>query len=103
MRPHFSRYIGASTGLGLALVKRALKRGDLVIATARDTARFDGFLVPLPESERNRLHITQLDVTCKSSELKEIVENAINYWGRIDIVVNNAGVNLGVGMSEERG
>ncbi|KAI0316390.1 NAD-P-binding protein [Amylostereum chailletii] len=94
---------GASTGLGLALVLRALARGDCVIATARDVGRFDPILVSLTEAERSRIHPLRLDVTAPFGEIEEVMKRAVERWGHVDVLVNNAGVNLGVGVSEELG
>ncbi|KAI0318909.1 NAD-P-binding protein [Amylostereum chailletii] len=94
---------GAATGLGLAQALRALARGDRVIATARNTKRFDPVLASLSDAERSRIHVLQLDVTAPFEEIQEVTKAAIARWGRVDVLVNNAGVNLGLGPSEELG
>ncbi|TCD62926.1 hypothetical protein EIP91_006224 [Steccherinum ochraceum] len=77
---------GTSSGFGKRLVSVALDRGDKVIATARDPAHFE----ELPKSDR--LRFLQLDMTEGVESIKRKVEEAISYWGRIDVVVNNAGI-----------
>ncbi|MFI7700174.1 SDR family NAD(P)-dependent oxidoreductase [Nonomuraea sp. NPDC049480] len=86
---------GASRGLGRAFAEAALQAGDRVVAAARnveplaDLARkYPDDLVPLP-----------LDVTDRAAVF-EGVERAVAAFGRLDIVVNNAGVML-LGMLEE--
>ncbi|KAI0312048.1 NAD-P-binding protein, partial [Amylostereum chailletii] len=93
---------GASTGLGLALTRRILARGGFVVATARDVRRFEPLLSD-PDIDRARIHILTLDVTAPFSELRDTVAKAVAQWGRVDVLVNNAGSNGGVGPSEELG
>lgn len=83
---------GASTGLGLALVKELVPTGKFhVIATARQSSlnRFD--VAEVFESEN--LWIRQLDVLSKT-ERDAIIEEANEKLGGIDVLVNNAGYCL---------
>ena len=93
---------GASTGLGLALTKRILARGDRVVATARNVNRFDELLADA-ETDRARIHALALDVTWSFAALQEVMKDAVGYWGRIDVLVNNAAIGGEVGPSEELG
>ncbi len=78
---------GSSRGLGRALVDAALERGDLVVATARHTASLDTLAARYgPE----RVLVSQLDVTNAAAAL-ESVTAAVDRFGRLDVVVNNAG------------
>lgn len=63
----------------------ALRRGDLVIASARDPSKN----ADIPASEN--LRVLQLDVTDKRDTVLERVKEAHGLWGRIDVLVNNAG------------
>ncbi|KAH9022081.1 NAD-P-binding protein [Lactarius deliciosus] len=92
---------GASTGLGLALTRSVLARGDHVIATARSLKSFDE-LRQDPKFDGTRLRFLTLDVTSPMEEIKQRVDEALAIWGRIDVVVNNAG-RLTYGLSEELG
>ncbi|CDO68982.1 hypothetical protein BN946_scf184777.g12 [Trametes cinnabarina] len=93
---------GASRGLGLALTKRILARGDRVVATARNLNAFDPLLAD-PSTDRSRILILQLDVTSPADAVQGVVREAVEHWGRIDVLVNNAGMGGGVGPSEEQG
>ncbi|KAH9022792.1 NAD-P-binding protein [Lactarius hengduanensis] len=92
---------GASTGLGLALTRSVLARGDHVIATARSLKSFDE-LRQDPKFDGTKLRFLTLDVTSPMVEIKQRVDEALAIWGRIDVVVNNAG-RITYGLSEELG
>jgi NAD(P)-dependent dehydrogenase (short-subunit alcohol dehydrogenase family) len=77
---------GSSRGFGRALVTAALEAGDSVVATARRTEE----LVPLVEKYRERVFPVILDVTDRA-QAKAAIEAAIGRFGRIDVLVNNAG------------
>jgi NAD(P)-dependent dehydrogenase (short-subunit alcohol dehydrogenase family) len=77
---------GSSRGLGRALVKAALGAGDLVAATARQPAQLDDLVA----EHGDRLHAIALDVTDARAARSAIAE-AIRYFGRLDLIVNNAG------------
>ncbi|KAK7052238.1 hypothetical protein R3P38DRAFT_3594786 [Favolaschia claudopus] len=87
---------GTSSGFGTHLVSSVLARGDRVIATARS-------LDSIKHLESNPNVCTrQLDVTSGVPALSEIISEAVKVWGRIDVVVNNAGVGYH-GIMEEGG
>ncbi|WP_147534401.1 SDR family oxidoreductase [Bacillus marasmi] len=86
---------GASSGLGYEFAKKALESGDQVVGVARNIeklhalkSQFEGMLLPL-----------KLDVTDRNAVFTT-VETAFKHFGKIDIVVNNAG-NMVLGMIEE--
>ncbi|KAJ6551340.1 hypothetical protein B0H19DRAFT_1263997 [Mycena capillaripes] len=87
---------GTSSGFGSCLVASVLARGDRVIATARS-------LDALKHLEGNpNVCVRQLDVTAGAEALTAIVAEAAGVWGRLDVVVNNAGVGY-PGLLEEGG
>ncbi|KZV64342.1 NAD-P-binding protein [Peniophora sp. CONT] len=94
---------GASKGLGLALARRALLRGDLVVATARDPLKFEDALFSDPNIERAHAFILALDISWSVEKLTTVAAEAAAHWGRIDILVNNASSWVGTGASEEIG
>ena len=77
---------GASRGFGRSWTIAALERGDKVAATARDTAT----LKDLVEKYGDALLPIQLDVTDRAADFAA-VQQAHQHFGRLDIVVNNAG------------
>lgn len=84
---------GASRGLGAEIADQALLRGDKVVAAARRPA-------PVPPGENeDRLLPVALDVT-DEQEAERAVAAAMDRFGRIDVLVNNAGSSL-VGAVEE--
>jgi NAD(P)-dependent dehydrogenase (short-subunit alcohol dehydrogenase family) len=86
---------GASRGLGRAWTEAALERGDLVAATARRPERLKDLMRRYPDTAL----LLELDVTDRAS-VDRAVAAAIARFGRLDIVVNNAGYGL-VGAVEE--
>lgn len=85
---------GASTGFGRALAGVVLDSGATVVATARDpeTLQFAG-------QHQASCMCAGLDVT-RESEIEAVVAAALERYGRIDVLVNNAGYGL-VGAAEE--
>ncbi len=86
---------GASRGFGRIWAEAALKRGDRVTATARKLAdvadlaeRFGDTVLPLA-----------LDVT-DSAQVHQVVQLAYAHFGRLDVLVNNAGVSLLAAVEE---
>jgi NAD(P)-dependent dehydrogenase (short-subunit alcohol dehydrogenase family) len=77
---------GASKGFGREFAIAALERGDRVAATARDTST----LADLGEHFGDRLLVLRLDVNDRAADF-DAVRRAHDHFGRLDIVVNNAG------------
>ena len=84
---------GTSSGFGKELVTSALARGDRVIATARNLEKIQHF-TSLPQASPSRLALLRLDVADSAENIQRTVERAIAIWGRIDVVVNNAGLGM---------
>ena len=77
---------GSSRGLGRQIVEQALQVGHRVVATARDPRT----LGDLAARYGDRIHVEQLDVTDPAAA-QAAVANGAAAFGRIDVVVNNAG------------
>lgn len=77
---------GCSTGFGRELVKQLLEENYNVVVTARDTTKLLGLVTG---HENNNL-VLPLDVTDKQ-QVKTAVAKAEETFGRIDVLVNNAG------------
>lgn len=86
---------GASRGFGRVWAEAALMRGDKVAATARKLESIAG----LKEKYGENVLTLELDVT-RPEQAKTAVEQAYTHFGRLDIVLNNAGYSL-VGTIEE--
>lgn len=85
---------GASKGLGLVLVKKLLKNGDQVAATSRN-------LNDLTEAVGITDNFLPLSVDLTSEEsVEKAIGETISKYGKIDVVVNNAGYGL-LGALEE--
>jgi NAD(P)-dependent dehydrogenase (short-subunit alcohol dehydrogenase family) len=86
---------GASRGFGLEITKEALSRGHSVVATARNPR---AVLDAIPDGG-DRLLAVALDVH-QPDQINAAVDAAIGTFGRIDVLVNNAGRGL-LGAVEE--
>lgn len=86
---------GATSGLGLALADAALRVGERVVGTARRADRFDA----LKSRYGDQVLALEHDVRDTSSAA-DVVEQGIDAFGRIDVLVNNAGTGQ-VGAAEE--
>lgn len=85
---------GAGRGLGVDIVEAALAAGHAVVATARDPET-----ITKAFGEREHLLAVALDVTDPKAAV-EAVQAAVDQFGRLDVVVNNAG-NFQAGFFEE--
>jgi NAD(P)-dependent dehydrogenase (short-subunit alcohol dehydrogenase family) len=95
-RPAVWFVTGASRGLGRALVTHLLERGDHVAATTRST---DRLLAALRDVDTTNLLPLQVTLTDEANVTAAIAE-ATSRFGRIDVVVNNAGYGY-LGAVEE--
>jgi NAD(P)-dependent dehydrogenase (short-subunit alcohol dehydrogenase family) len=86
---------GASRGFGRIWAEAALERGDLVAATSRKLTDVQD----LSQRFEDRVFPLALDVT-DAEQVKHAVAAAHGHFGRLDVVLNNAGYSL-VGMVEE--
>lgn len=86
---------GTSRGFGLVWTQAALERGDRVVATARDLAPLDDLVARFGDA----LLTIPLDVTDRAA-VDAAIAQAHAHFGRIDVVVNNAGYGH-IGYVEE--
>lgn len=87
---------GISSGFGKALTEQLLKKGENVVGTVR-TEKDD--IKALKEKYPETLDVEHLDVT-DIDEIRLVVKNAAEKYGRIDVLINNAGYGL-FGAAEE--
>jgi NAD(P)-dependent dehydrogenase (short-subunit alcohol dehydrogenase family) len=85
---------GAGRGMGVDIVKAALAAGHAVVATGRNTERVSSAL-----GAHDDLLVVKLDVT-EPASAKVATRAAVDRFGRIDVLVNNAG-NFNAGFFEE--
>lgn len=77
---------GASSGLGAALAEQVLKQGHRAVLTARDARA----LGPLAQGHAHRCLVLSLDLLQRSA-IAPALEQALAHFGRLDVLVNNAG------------
>jgi NAD(P)-dependent dehydrogenase (short-subunit alcohol dehydrogenase family) len=95
-RPAVWFVTGASRGLGLALVKHLLGRGDQVAATTRSSERLLGALIDVDTANLLPLEVSLTD----EAQVDAAIAKTTETFGRIDVVVNNAGYGI-LGAVEE--
>src|SRR2546423_195932 len=85
---------GAGRGMGVDIAKAALAAGHRVVATGRNTGKVAGAL-----GKSGNLLIVRLDIT-QPAEAASATKAAVDKFGRIDVLVNNA-ANFYAGFFEE--
>ena len=86
---------GVSSGLGKAMAASVINSGDFVIGTFRKASEVNGFNEKYGDKAKGiLLDITELEL------IDDIVEQLMNDFGKIDVLVNNAGIGF-VGSIEE--
>jgi NAD(P)-dependent dehydrogenase (short-subunit alcohol dehydrogenase family) len=86
---------GASTGFGRLLAEEVLKAGGKVIATARKQEQIADLAQRYPETAGT----IALDVTVPE-QIDAVAAGAVTAFGRIDVLVNNAGYGIAGGIEE---
>lgn len=77
---------GCSSGIGRGIAKAVLEKGDQAVVTARDVSTLDEFVQTYPKQTL----AVKLDIT-KKEDIDNVYQQAIETFGCIDVVVNNAG------------
>ena len=86
---------GASEGLGLTLAKQLLKQGQLVAATSRT---IEDLKNAIGDKSENFIPLS-VDIRNEDS-VATAMEEVITHFGRLDVIVNNAGYGLAGGLEE---
>lgn len=86
---------GATAGFGEATARRFLANGHQVIATGRRVERLEMLKASLPENQQNDLFTLVLDV-CNNTQVESLTANLPDDFSQITILVNNAGLALGL-------
>jgi NAD(P)-dependent dehydrogenase (short-subunit alcohol dehydrogenase family) len=84
---------GCSTGFGLELAKQAIERGYRTVITARDPSKLERY------SATDNVLVLKLDVT-QADEAAAAVKATMARFGRIDVLVNNAGIGYFAAVEE---
>lgn len=87
---------GAGSGIGAGAARAALKAGDRVVATGRNVEKIRH---ALREVASDNLVVLRLDVS-DEAQATIVVDQAVKRFGRVDVVLNNAGFGL-LGNFEE--
>lgn len=81
---------GCSSGFGMLAALEFARKGDQVFASMRDTSKA-GHLTEAASAEGLNVEVVQLDVTDEES-VRSAIDSVVAKAGRIDVVVNNAGI-----------
>lgn len=76
---------GASSGIGLATARLLAKHGTKVVLVSRSKERLEGISAELPGSIAIPADMTKI------REIRSMIEQALEHFGRVDILINNAG------------
>lgn len=83
---------GASSGIGKALVEEFSKKGATVVAAARSEDKLENIKTKL-QTEGFEIFTVATDVTCEN-DCKNLINYTIARFGKIDILINNAGISM---------
>lgn len=81
---------GASSGIGAALAHELGKLGAKLVLAARDESKLQAIALQYPDSL-----VVQTDVT-DETQCKNLIDKTIEKFGKIDVLVNNAGISMSV-------
>lgn len=87
---------GGSSGIGKALATQLLQHGALVAVCARDAVKLEDLR---KLNQANNLFLFSADVS-NEIDCKGFVDAVLKHWGRIDILINNAGISMRALFSE---
>ena len=87
---------GANSGIGAGVAKAVLQAGDRVVATGRN---MDKLRAAYADAAEENIALVRLDVS-DETQAQAVVTEAVTRFGRIDVLVNNAGYSL-IGNFEE--
>ena len=87
---------GGSDGIGKALVAQFLALGAKVATCGRNENKLSLLATEFPSSN---LYTAQVDVS-KQDESEAFIKQVVDNWGRIDVLINNAGISMRALVSE---
>lgn len=83
---------GSSRGIGLATARELARRGARVVLNARGKSRLDAALESMKREGHDAISI-QADVT-SADACRDMMDRTVEAYGRLDILINNAGVSM---------
>ncbi len=83
---------GASSGIGKALAESFAKRNSKIVLAARNEDELNRIAEQLKQ-EASEILVCKTDVSIET-DCKELIEKTIEKFGRIDILINNAGISM---------
>ena len=86
---------GCSRGLGQSLARAVIQQGHRAVVTARDPHTLETLIEPAPE----RVQAMALDVNSEA-QIHDVVSKTLARFGRVDVLVNNAGYGLAGAVEE---
>lgn len=87
MAPLIWLITGATSGIGASLIEQVVARGDKVIASGRNVEKRLGHL------NSDKIALLELDITANIVDLRAKIEKAWAIFGKIDVLMNNAGMS----------
>ena len=83
---------GASEGLGLEIAKKFIREGHNVAICARRRVKLDEALTQLEQLAKDQILLWDTVDVSKETEIKEFIDDCIINFGKIDVLINNAGI-----------
>jgi len=83
---------GASSGIGKALTELYVEKGSKVVMAARNLEKMNEIIKNL-NADNDRILAVQTDVS-KDEDCKNLIKKTIEKFGRIDVLINNAGISM---------
>ena len=83
---------GASSGIGKALAFALAKKGNKLVLAGRNKEKLNAVLHKINEVNISTISIVT-DV-CKKEDCKNLINKCITEFGRIDVLINNAGISM---------
>ena len=83
---------GASSGIGEALAFALAKNGNKLVLAARNIGKLDAVREKIKEKNISAISI-ETDMS-KGEDCKNLIEKTIAEFGRIDVLINNAGISM---------
>src|SRR5574344_831050 len=85
---------GASSGIGLAAVYEFAEQGFNVVLAARNAEKLNGIVNNLVVKYPDKEFLAVPTDVQKEEECQRLIEKAVKKFGRIDVLVNNAGISM---------